>query len=120
MTAPVFEPAVGAVIIANTGLVIAGLVIDGHEALFEAAHNGCLAFFVLELGLRLRVGGRAFFRSRWALFDAAVIAVSFMPALGVDASLLQLARAARLLHLVRHLTHLAPLLRLTPPEQKAA
>jgi hypothetical protein len=33
-----FERAVEAVIIANVGVVIAGLVIDGHEQLFETAH----------------------------------------------------------------------------------
>jgi hypothetical protein len=63
-------------------------------------------------------GGALTAAGRWGSFaasgsfDAVVVVLSFMPALGVDASLLPLARAARLLHLARHLTHLAPRLRL--------
>jgi uncharacterized membrane protein len=35
-----FEHAVAGVIVANVALVIAGLVIDGHEHAFEAVHTG--------------------------------------------------------------------------------
>jgi hypothetical protein len=38
-----------------------------------------------------------------------VILVSAMPALGVDASLLRLARASRLVHFARHAGHLRAL-----------
>ena len=49
-----------------------------------------LAFFVVELAVRIRrAGWRRFFIGRWNCFDAAVIALSTMPVLGVDASLLR-------------------------------
>jgi hypothetical protein len=107
-----FERTVTGVILANAGLVVAGLVLDGHEGLFEVAHDAILTVFVLELLLRLRAGGWRFLRRPLNAFDAMVIAVSCLPVLGVDASVLRLARLARLLHLARHLTHLTPHVRL--------
>jgi hypothetical protein len=74
--------------------------------LFEAIHDGIVAFFVCELLGRLRAGGWRFLRRPINAFDAAVILVSAMPALGVDASLLRLARAARLVHFAKHAGHL--------------
>jgi voltage-gated sodium channel len=98
-----FEPATACVIVANTGVLVAGLMVEGHEGLFELAHDGCLAFFVVELLVRLRRGGWSFFKGRWNCFDTAVIALSVTPWLGVDTSLLRL---ARLVHLMRHVSHL--------------
>ena len=49
---------------------------------------------------------RCFLIGRWNCFDAAVIALSTMPILGVDASLLRVARMARMVHLMRHASHL--------------
>jgi hypothetical protein len=34
-----FENAVAGVIIANTAILVAGLMVDGHEAAFEVAHD---------------------------------------------------------------------------------
>jgi hypothetical protein len=106
MREAVFECAVEAVIIVNVGVVAAGLLIEGHESQFELVHSVILGVFATELGLRLRRSGRGFFRGRWNCFDAAIIALSFMPVLGVDASALRLARACRLLHLARHVSTL--------------
>jgi hypothetical protein len=103
---PTFEHAVAGLILANTGVLATGLMVDGHEGLFEAAHNAYLAFFVFELAARLRRGGWGFFQGRWNVFDAAVIALSFLPVLGVDASRLRVARLARLVHLMRHVSYL--------------
>ena len=73
----------------------------------EFVHNLVLAFFVVELAVRFgRAGWRRFFIGRWNCFDAAVIALSTMPVLGVDASLLRVARMARMVHLMRHASHL--------------
>jgi ion transport protein len=64
---------------------------------FEMLHNSILAFFVFELLVRLRQAGtRRFLMGRWNSFDTVVIALSFLPVLGVDASLLRVARMARL------------------------
>jgi Ion transport protein len=114
-----FEHAVLGVIVANTAVLLAGLMVDDHEAAFEAAHDGFLGFFVVELALRLRAGGWRFLRKPLNAFDTGVIALSCLPVLGVDASLLRLARLARLLHLLRHLPHLR-LLRLFVREEPRA
>jgi voltage-gated sodium channel len=63
-------------------------------------------FFVVELALRLRASRWQFFRGKWNMFDATVIALSLMPVLGVEASLLRVARLARLVHFARHISHL--------------
>jgi hypothetical protein len=70
-------------------------------------HDSILAFFAVELAVRLRAAGwRRFFTGRWNSFDTVVVALSFMPVLGVDAPLLRVARLARLVHLTRHVSHL--------------
>jgi hypothetical protein len=101
-----FERAVTAVIVANTGVVVAGLFLDGHEKSFEAIHTVILMFFMAELAWRPHDAGWRFFAGGWNLFDAAVIELSTMPVLGVDASVLRVARLARMVHLMRHASHL--------------
>jgi hypothetical protein len=101
-----FDHAVAGVIVANTGSLAAGLVVDGHESAFEMAHTGFVGFFAIELALRLRAGGWRFLRRPLNAFDTLVIVLSTLPVLGIDASLLRLARLARLVHLVRHISHL--------------
>jgi hypothetical protein len=102
-----FDQVVAAVIVLNTVVLVASLIVDGHESLFEVVHNSILAFFVVELAVRFRrAGWRSFFIGRWNCFDAAVIALSTLPVLGVDASLLRVARMARMVHLMRHASHL--------------
>jgi hypothetical protein len=101
-----FDHAVAGVILANTGVLLAGLMVDGQEHAFEIAHDGFLAFFLVELALRLWRGGWRLLRKPLNAFDAAVIAASCLPWLGVDASLLRVARLARVVHLARHISHL--------------
>jgi hypothetical protein len=100
--------------LANAVVLVAASVIDGHERLFESVHDGIVALFACELLARLRTHCWRFLRRPLSAFDAAVILVSAMPALGVDASLLRLARAARLVHFARHIRHLR-LPRFEPP-----
>ncbi len=114
MPSPHIEHAVASVIAVNAGVLVAGLVVDGHERLFETLHDVIVAFFVLELLARLVANGWRFFARPFNAFDAAVILVSGLPLAGVDASLLRLARLARLVHFARHAAHLR-LLRLPGP-----
>jgi voltage-gated sodium channel len=101
-----FNRVVLGVIVVNAGLLVAGLVVDGHERLFDTVHDVIVAFFVLELLARLRASGWRFLQRPFNAFDAAVIVVSALPFAGVDASLLRLARLARLLHFAKHAAQL--------------
>ena len=95
-----FEMAVCAVIGINTGLIVP----EGWHEYIEAA---CLVFFVIELLLRLRgLGWKQFLRSPWCLFDSTVIGLAWLPLIGVDVTLLRIARLARLVHLSRHVSQL--------------
>lgn len=95
-----------AVIAANAVVLVAGFVVDGHERMFGSVHDGIVAFFLVEMVARLRAHGWRFLRRPFNACDAVVILVSAMPLAGVDASLLRLARAARLVHFARHAGHL--------------
>jgi Ion transport protein len=95
-----------AVIAANAVVLVGGLVVDGHEQVFDTIHDAIVAFFLAELLVRLRAGGWVFLRGGWNCFDALVILASLLPIFGAGASMLRIARAARLLHLMRHLPHL--------------
>ncbi len=104
-----FERLVLAIIGLNAVVLVASLIIDGHEHLFEMLHNAILMFFVLEMVVRLRDVGwrpREFLASRWNAFDSAVVALSLLPVFGPGTTLLRLARLSRLVHLLRHISHL--------------
>ena len=102
----VFERLTTAAIVVNVALVGAAQVVTEHEEILEAAHNGILAFFAVELCLHLRAHGWRWLRRPWHAFDAALIVASVLPVLGVDAGLLRMARAARLVHLGKHVSGL--------------
>ncbi|WP_170929040.1 ion transporter [Mycobacterium paraense] len=91
---------------ANAGLLVAGMVVHGHERAFEAVHAVIVVLFMVELVARLAADGWQFFSRPFNGFDTVVILVSALPLVGVDASLLRLARVARLMHLARHAAHL--------------
>ena len=57
----------------------------------------CLAFFVVELFVRMYIGGLSFFKSRWNLFDTFIVLISVLPHAGYFSAL----RALRILRLVR-------------------
>lgn len=59
-----------------------------------------LAVFVVEIGLRLAVHRRAFFRDPWSVFDFVVVAIALIPASGPLAVL----RALRVLRVLRLIT----------------
>lgn len=104
---PEFEQLVTAVIGVNSVLLLWELFEDNE--ITERIESACLLFFVAELVVRWRRHRWnliAFGRNPWNAFDVVVIGLSLLPLLGVDASLLRLARLSRTLHWLRHISHL--------------
>lgn len=96
-------------IVANTALLVWSL--GHHSETLERLQFGFDAFFVVELLVRFaadRFSPRRFFLSgtRWNIFDTAVLVVSLAPVLGVNITVLRIARLARMTHGVRHVSHL--------------
>ena len=97
------QAVVVAVIVLNA--IILGLETDAsmmaeHGKVLVAIDRLCLAFFVVELGLRLVVFGRLFWRSGWNVFDAVVVGIALVPGTGPLAVL----RSLRVLRVLRLLT----------------
>lgn len=105
----IFEHVATSVVMSNAGLVAWSVLDHAHDELTERLETGCLIFFVGELLVRLARHRGAFLRQPWEVFDLLVIGLSLLPALGVDVTLLRVARLgrlARLVHLTRHLSGL--------------
>jgi len=105
-----------AVIVANTIILIVGLMNHEWEHHLESIHNLFLAVFVFELCWR-------WFRQRerggWIAFDGIVVALALLPIAG-GVGLLRVARLARVTHAMRHvghfrIAHLAQTVRGTQP-----
>jgi Ion transport protein len=120
-----FNKLVLTMIVANAIVLALGLVIDGHEEVFERAHDYITVFFGFETLVRLhgmRWSLRTLLSSKADTFDVVVIVLSFLPMLEeggllghlaelpgmavVGGALLGVARLARLVHFARHLSHL--------------
>lgn len=109
---PLFAALVLAVIVANA--VVLGLqtydeLVRQYGGLLDTLNDVFLAFFVVELVLRIGAHGRRpqdFFRSGWNVFDFVVVAAAFVPGLRENSTLLRLARLARVVRLVRLLPDL--------------
>jgi voltage-gated sodium channel len=120
-----FTTVVIAVIIANA--VVLGMqtydgLVDRHGDLLDLLNGLFLAFFVVELAVRIAAywpRPQDFFRSGWNVFDFVIIAVAFVPGLSRSSTLLRLARLARVVRIVRLLPDLRLLvtavLRSLPP-----
>jgi voltage-gated sodium channel len=120
-----FTTVVIAVIIANA--VVLGMqtydgLVDRYGDLLDLLNGLFLAFFVLELAVRIAAywpRPQDFFRSGWNVFDFVIIAVAFVPGLSRSSTLLRLARLARVVRIVRLLPDLRLLvtavLRSLPP-----
>ena len=83
------------------------LIDHEHESWIEMADYAILAFFVVELLIRLwqvRFHPR-FFKSGWNVFDTLVLIAALLP-FGTGLLALRLVRVARFTHLGRHLLHL--------------
>ncbi len=91
------------------GVIIFNAVILGLETspaamaqaggLILALDAACLAFFVVEILLKLFAYGGRFFRSGWNLFDLAIVGISLVPA-SAGMSVLRALRILRVLRLV--------------------
>lgn len=111
-----FTAFIFAVIVANA--VVLGLeTYDGIERdagdLLARLNDVFLGIFVVELVLRFASYGRRpqdFFRSGWNVFDFVIIAASFTPGLGNNATLLRIVRLLRVVRLVSLLPDLRVLL----------
>jgi voltage-gated sodium channel len=111
-----FATLVLGVIIANA--VVLGLqtypgIVREHGDTLDFLNDAFLAFFVVELLLRIASHGRRphdFFRSGWNVFDFTVIAIAFVPGVRESSTLLRLARLARVVRVVRLLPDLRVLL----------
>jgi voltage-gated sodium channel len=110
------------VILANSAVMMAGLLDESHAELLERVDVACLWFFAAELLVRVYRARLGFFRSPWCCFDAAIIALALAPVAGGGIAVLRMARLARSAHLLRHLSHarLSRLLRTGAALRRAA
>ena len=77
--------------------------------LLDALNTAFLAFFVVELTLRIASYGSRpdrFFREGWNVFDFVAVAAAFIPGIRENTTLLRLARLLRVIRVVRLLPEL--------------
>ena len=102
-----FNLAIVGVILANAavlGLATYPSIVDSAGGALASLEHLFLGVFVVELAVRVIAHGRRpqdFFRNGWNVFDFLVIALSFVPGLAANATLLRMARLARVLRVVR-------------------
>ena len=75
-------------------------IMAAHGTLLQAADKACLAFFVLELGLKMSAYRGLFWRNGWNWFDFIVVGIALAPGTGPWAVL----RSLRVLRVLRLLT----------------
>ncbi len=103
-----FQAAVIGVISVNgvtLGLATSDAVVAWSQGIIPLVNRGILAFFVIELALRMIAHGGRFFRDPWSIFDLGIVAVSLAP----DGGAYSVLRALRILRLLRLLSQLARL-----------
>ncbi|WP_432017152.1 ion transporter [Streptomyces hydrogenans] len=110
--APAFSLVVLTVILGNAVLLGAetyrGFAGD-HAVQLRAAEHGCLAFFTLEMLLRLGAHAdrpKEFWRDGWNVFDLIVVACAYIPFVRENATVLRLLRMVRVLRTARFLPQL--------------
>lgn len=95
-----FQTIVISVIVANAvllGLETSRSLIDATGPILPVLDHAMLAFFVVELVLRLYAHGPRFFRDPWNVFDLIVVGISVLPVAGPFVVL----RALRILRVLR-------------------
>jgi hypothetical protein len=103
---PRFQAAVPAVILANSVVLGWGWIDHAHDVAAERIDTCFLVFFAAELAVRLKRAGWRWLTQPWNLLDATIILMALLPVVGNGITILRLSRAARLLHLGRHTSHL--------------
>ncbi len=109
VTSSGFQNTVLAVILFNAvilGIETSNSAMAAAGPLILFLDRACLAFFVMELALKLIVFRTRFFRDGWNVFDFAIVGISLLPA----AQGLAVLRALRILRLLRVIS-VAPKLR---------
>lgn len=100
-----FDRIVLVAIIASIAVMIWGLADPEHAEIVEMVDYAILVFFAIEVGVRVKRGGRNWYRDGWLWFDLIIILIALLP-LGADAIAARVVRGARLAHFSRHLPHL--------------
>lgn len=110
--ARLFSLAVLAVILLNAALLGAetyhGFAAD-HMGQLRWAEHGCLAFFTVEMLLRVAAHADRpgkFWRDGWNVFDLVVVASAYIPLVRENATVLRLLRLVRVLRTARFLPQL--------------
>ncbi|WP_203228078.1 ion transporter [Roseovarius dicentrarchi] len=88
------------------GMETSGSLMARFGWVIVALDTACLAFFVVEIALKLFARGTRFFRDGWSLFDLVVVGVALIPA----SQALSALRALRILRVLRVIS-VAPRLR---------
>ncbi|MBK5936647.1 voltage-gated sodium channel [Halorhodospira halophila] len=106
--APLFQNTVIAVICINgvtLGLETSDDLVAWSRGAIPLINEIILAFFVVEITLRVVAWGPRFFRGPWNLFDFGIVAISLVP----DAGAYTVLRALRILRLLRLLSQVSRL-----------
>jgi len=95
------------------GVIVLNAVVIGFETYpsleaewgpaFERLNRAFLGIFVVELVVRLAAYGRQpwrFFRRGWNIFDFTIIAATFVPVIGANATALRILRVLRVVRIV--------------------
>ncbi len=99
---PLFQNTVIAVICVNgvtLGLETSDRLVEWSRGAIPLINQTILAFFVVEITLRLVAWGPRFFRGPWNVFDFSIVAVSLIPG-GETYAVLRALRILRLLRLL--------------------
>ncbi|MEU3607325.1 ion transporter [Streptomyces sp. NPDC035033] len=110
--APAFSLSVLTAILLNAALLGAetyhGFAAE-HAAQLRGAEQGCLAFFTLEMLLRLGAHAdrpKDFWRDGWNIFDLVVVVCAYLPVVRENTTVLRLLRMVRVLRTARFLPQL--------------
>jgi hypothetical protein len=91
-------------ILTNTVVLGWSWLDHAHAVTLERVDTCFLVFFLIEILARLRRAGWRWLAQPWNLFDATIILLALLPVLGDSITILRMARAAKLVHLGRHIS----------------
>ena len=103
-----FQWAILVIILFNSilfGVQTSHELMQSHGVALQRLDQRCLWIFVVELGLKIAAYGSRFQRDPWNLFDFLIVAVSFVPDMGMFSSV-RLFRVLRVFKLVSGMRHM--------------